>query len=1053
MSAVEEVKAAVLAEGAPAAGLQANPEVATVMGKVTAATTEESRKAAAAAVVDLVNSAGVIVFAYGLSAELAAALDGSAAVKESALVAITAIASSVGKTAAPYLVTMLPALLDKAGDSKSAPVRNAADAALAALIAQVGEWAAPVVFQMLFDTLDIKKTWQTKVAGLKCLSTLNKAYPERTKDALCDIVPAVSGVMNDAKEQVKTAAFNTLSECCLNAGNRDVEFVVPAIISCIARPDEVQECIHKLSATTFVQSVETPVLSILVPLLIRGLRERVTAIKRKTSVILDNMAKLVDNPLDALVFLPRLLPEIERVAAEAADPELRNMASKAQVTLRNIQSDGEALGEEHRVDDNATLVALNEALAGKITEAGALPAIEYVSRIGTKLIAGKYFEANEWRIRAVGLYLAPFLSAAEIEEVSKGFLDRCIREVQQNTRTSIETEEEGEDLCNCEFSLAYGGKILLNNATLRLKRGKRYGLCGPNGAGKSTLMRAISNGQLDGFPPKDELRTVYVEHDIDGSMSDIAVVEFVYLDQELQAMKPTDHETVVKMLESVGFTELMRGRPVGSLSGGWKMKLALARTMLMDPDIMLLDEPTNHLDVVNVAWLENYLVSLKDVSSILVSHDSGFLDRCCTGIIHYESRKLKLYKGNLSEFVKKRPEAKSYYELSNTQFKFTLPEPGYLEGIKTKDRAILKMLKCSYKYPGVDKMTITDVTAYCTLSSRVACVGANGAGKSTMIKVLTGEVEPTEGTVWSHPNLRIAYVAQHAFHHIEQHLDKTPNEYIQWRFAIGEDREGLDKASRQVSKEDALKMAKLQVVDGVKRIVEKLLGRRKLKKSYEYEVQFLNTPVDQNTWMPRDRLEEMGFSKMVNDLDIKEAAAQGLHQKPLTAVNVQKHLENIGLEAEFGTHSQMKGLSGGQKVKVVLAAATWLNPHMLVLDEPTNYLDRDSLGALAGAIKEFGGGVIMISHHSEFTSALCPETWVVADGKVDIKGDPAWQLASSKVKVEINVQDEMIDAFGNVVKIKQPKKKLSNKEKKARDKMRAARKERGEEVTDSEEDL
>lgn len=117
-------------------------------------------------------------------------------------------------------------------------------------------------------------------------------------------------------------------------------------------------------------------------------------------------------------------------------------------------------------------------------------------------------------------------------------------------------------------------------------------------------------------------------------------------------------------------------------------------------------------------------------------------------------------------------------------------------------------------------------------------------------------------------------------------------------------------------------MAKLQVVDGVKRIVEKLLGRRKLKKSYEYEVQFLNTPVDQNTWMPRDRLEEMGFSKMVNDLDIKEAAAQGLHQKPLTAVNVQKHLENIGLEAEFGTHSQMKGLSGGQKVKVGLGGVS-----------------------------------------------------------------------------------------------------------------------------------
>jgi elongation factor 3 len=85
-----------------------------------------------------------------------------------------------------------------------------------------------------------------------------------------------------------------------------------------------------------------------------------------------------------------------------------------------------------------------------------------------------------------------------------------------------------------------------------------------------------------------------------------------------------------------------------------------------------------------------------------------------------------------------------------------------------------------------------------SLSSRVACIGANGAGKSTLIKVLTGETEATDGMVWKHPNLRIAYVAQHAFHHLESHLDKTPNEYIQWRYAVGEDREALTKVTRQV---------------------------------------------------------------------------------------------------------------------------------------------------------------------------------------------------------------------------------------------------------------
>jgi elongation factor 3 len=95
-------------------------------------------------------------------------------------------------------------------------------------------------------------------------------------------------------------------------------------------------------------------------------------------------------------------------------------------------------------------------------------------------------------------------------------------------------------------------------------------------------------------------------------------------------------------------------------------------------------------------------------------------------------------------------------------------------------------------------MLLSGISIQCTLNSRVAVIGANGAGKSTMIKMLTGELLPVEGTVWKHPNLRVAYVAQHAFHHIEQHLDKTPNQYIQWRYATGEDREAMEKVDRVV---------------------------------------------------------------------------------------------------------------------------------------------------------------------------------------------------------------------------------------------------------------
>ena len=197
--------------------------------------------------------------------------------------------------------------------------------------------------------------------------------------------------------------------------------------------------------------------------------------------------------------------------------------------------------------------------------------------------------------------------------------------------------------------------------------------------------------------------------------------------------------------------------------------------------------------------------------------------------------------------------------------------------------------------------------------------------------------------MWKHPNLRLAYVAQHAFHHLEQHLEMTPSEYIQWRYATGEDREQEDKEANKLTAEDEKKMAEKIVIGGVKIVIEQVLNRRKLKNSYEYECSIVGQGPDKNVWLPRRELEVMGFGKLVDGVDAREAAAAGLHSKPLTAQNIAKHLELFGLEPEFTLHSRMKGLSGGQKVKVVLAAASWMNPHVLVLDEPTNYLVRDSL--------------------------------------------------------------------------------------------------------------
>jgi elongation factor 3 len=144
-----------------------------------------------------------------------------------------------------------------------------------------------------------------------------------------------------------------------------------------------------------------------------------------------------------------------------------------------------------------------------------------------------------------------------------------------------------------------------------------------------------------------------------------------------------------------------------------------------------------------------------------------------------------------------------------------------------------------------------------------------------------------------------------------------------------------------------------------------------------------------NSQISRETLVELGFNKMIQEFDDHEASREGLGFRELSPKVISKHFEDLGLDPEIANHNEISGLSGGQKVKVVLAGAMWNNPHLLVLDEPTNFLDRDSLGGLAVAIRDYKGGVVMISHNEEFVGALCPEQWHVADGRVTHKGHMA----------------------------------------------------------------
>merc|ERR1712217_320330 len=189
----------------------------------------------------------------------------------------------------------------------------------------------------------------------------------------------------------------------------------------------------------------------------------------------------------------------------------------------------------------------------------------------------------------------------------------------------------------------------------------------------------------------------------------------------------------------------------------------------------------------------------------------------CTHIIDFQDRKLKTFKGEkgktLSQFVEKYPEKKSYFELSNETMRFTFPEPGALEGVKSRSKVILRMNNVDFKYPTKDKPTIMDVSLTVSQVSRVAVIGANGAGKSTAIKVLVGEQKPTEGSIWKAAGLRMAYVAQHAFHHLEKHMSSTPTQYLMWRFAGNDDKESLEFKSQELSVDEEAARAQKWCID------------------------------------------------------------------------------------------------------------------------------------------------------------------------------------------------------------------------------------------------
>jgi len=586
-----------------------------------------------------------------------------------------------------------------------------------------------------------------------------------------------------------------------------------------------------------------------------------------------------------------------------------------------------------------------------------------------------------------------------------------------------------------------GGNTLLKNTTFELKKGHRYGVVGRNGAGKTTLMSTIAAGGV--AQVSATLKTLHVRPEVLVEASELNAVQFCLNDSPQGTSEDALEKALLEVgfpkdMQTKSVNELSGGWRMKLLLASAMMRDC--DILLLDEPTNHLDKESvewlsNYLcslkrsSLMVISHDPNFLNTV--CTDIIHYSAQRTLDYYPGNFAHFlsvrrissdeEAEALLLGKGDAGESkgalpLEPHPKEANPGEGSidepqldgvgdddggtaattglsaavlDKQSKISFPVPGKLQG-HSSGKPVMELKNVSFAYNEEEgPMILKDVSCRLYLNCRVGIVGVNGAGKSTLLNLLCGELAPSPGSggaplgeVLRHRNLRLAYIAQQHMYHLSGFLDCTPSVYIQQRFKNGWD-EALQERLITPQTEDEAKMRRELATRYGKygNEVDEIVGRHVRGSDLFYEVKWKDLPDQkQNTHESIAKLKMMGVASLAKAYDERLAASNaGIDQRPLTQKEIVKHLEQFGLDEELVLNREIGSFSAGQKSKLTLGAAFWTKPHIVAFDEPTNYIDMQTLDSLAKGLTRFKGGVIVISHSKDFVERVCEETWLVEE--------------------------------------------------------------------------